>query len=64
MNRKCSGAGIPIVAAISAPSSLAADYAQDLGQTLVGFLRREKMNNYAGADHVRCCAPSGNSNLG
>jgi FdhD protein len=53
MMQKALAAEIPIVAAISAPSSLAADFARDSGQTLVGFLRGERMNIYAGADRVR-----------
>jgi FdhD protein len=53
MMQKALAAGVPIVAAISAPSSLAADFARDSGQTLVGFLRGERMNIYAGANRVR-----------
>src|SRR5258706_10887032 len=53
MMQKALAAGVPIVAAISAPSSLAAEFARDSGQTLVGFLRGERMNIYAGADRVR-----------
>jgi FdhD protein len=53
MMQKALAAGIPIVAAISAPTSLAVEFAHDSGQTLVGFLRGEKMNIYAGADRVR-----------
>jgi FdhD protein len=53
MMQKALAAGVPIVAAISAPSSLAAEFAQESGQTLVGFLRGERMNIYAGASRVR-----------
>ncbi len=53
MMQKALAAGIPIVAAISAPSSLAVEFAHDSGQTLVGFLRGERMNIYAGANRVR-----------
>jgi FdhD protein len=52
MMQKALAAGIPIVAAISAPSSLAVDFARESGQTLVGFLRGERMNIYAGAGRV------------
>jgi FdhD protein len=37
-------AGIPVLAAVSAPSSLAAGLAEDVGLTLVGFLRGASMN--------------------
>ncbi|MGB3697989.1 MAG: formate dehydrogenase accessory sulfurtransferase FdhD [Gordonia sp. (in: high G+C Gram-positive bacteria)] len=46
-------AGIPILAAVSAPSSLAADLARRAGLTLVGFLRGDSMNVYTRADRVR-----------
>jgi FdhD protein len=58
MMQKALAAGIPIVAAISAPSSLAAEFAQDSGQTLVGFLRGQRMNIYAGAGRVKQSAPT------
>ncbi|WP_234045478.1 formate dehydrogenase accessory sulfurtransferase FdhD [Haloferula rosea] len=41
-------AGIPLVAAISAPSSLAVEFAEQSGQALVAFLRPPKFNLYAG----------------
>jgi FdhD protein len=45
-------AGISTLAAVSAPSSLAVDLAEESGMTLIGFLRGETMNVYAGSHRV------------
>ncbi|MDV9188364.1 formate dehydrogenase accessory sulfurtransferase FdhD [Streptomyces sp. SR27] len=45
-------AGIPLLAAVSAPSSLAVDLAAESGLTLVGFLRGTSMNVYTGDERL------------
>lgn len=51
--QKSLAARLPIVAAVSAPSSLAVDFARESGQTLVGFLRGQRMNVYAERGRIR-----------
>lgn len=53
ITQKAAVAGIPVVAGISAASSLAADLAEELGLTLAGFVRAEEMVVYAGAGRLR-----------
>ena len=52
MMQKAHAGSISIVAAISAPSSLAVEFAREGGQTLVGFLRGRSMNVYTGAERI------------
>lgn len=46
-------AGIPVLAAVSAPSSLAVDLAAESGLTLIGFLRGASMNVYTGEERLQ-----------
>ncbi len=50
--QKALAARIPMVCAVSAPSGLAVDFAERSGQTLVGFLRKGRLNAYAHAQRL------------
>ncbi|MGN9775141.1 formate dehydrogenase accessory sulfurtransferase FdhD [Micromonospora sp. H33] len=52
LTQKAWMAGVPLLAAVSAPSTLAADLAAEAGITLVGFLRGRTMNVYAHPERV------------
>lgn len=53
LTQKAVMAGIPVLAAVSAPSSLAVDLASQAGLTLVAFLRGDSMNVYTRPDRVK-----------
>jgi FdhD protein len=50
--QKCLTAGVPVVCAISAPSSLAVDVARQFRMTLIGFLRGNRFNVYSGPERI------------
>jgi FdhD protein len=52
--QKAAAAGIAILCAVSAPSSLAVDLAEEVGMTLVGFLREPNFNVYTAQERIVC----------
>ncbi len=58
LTQKASMAGIPVMAAVSAPSSLAIELATELGMTVVGFLRGDSMVIYSGDERIANAAAS------
>ena len=51
--QKAMMAGLPLLAAVGAPSSLAVELAEEFGMTLIGFLKRNKLNIYTRPDRVQ-----------
>jgi FdhD protein len=50
--QKAAAAGVPILCAVSAPSSLAVELAEEVGMTLIGFLREPNFNVYAHQERI------------
>jgi FdhD protein len=56
--QKALAAGIPLLASVSAPSSLAVQLARELGLTLVGFLRGQRFVIYSGEERIKVSTPA------
>ncbi|MEP7127608.1 MAG: formate dehydrogenase accessory sulfurtransferase FdhD [Chitinophagales bacterium] len=56
--QKALAAGIPVVCSIGAPTSLAIELATDFNMTVIGFLKKERMNIYCGAERIALNKPA------